>query len=160
MLVLRTDITQKLRSVRLLLINLKIFSENSDEFDYGQIWGRDADQIKHDMDSLGIEVLGYRSNTKVPVSSARKHGINHIIVKGDKKKELISKLEGKYSFKDILLIGAEDTDIEIAALSKFSASTATSPLELKMESDYVSNFSGINAYQEIGNLIFNAKGSY
>lgn len=160
MLVLRTDITKKIRSVRLLLINLKIFSENPDEHDYGHILGRDSDQVKLDMDSLGIEVLGYRSNTKVPVSSARKQGINHIVVKGDKKKELLSKLEGQYSFKDILLIGAEDSDIEIAGLSKFSVSTASSPLELKMESDYVSNFSGINAYQEIGNLIFNAKGPY
>lgn len=160
MLVLRSDISQKLRSVRLLLINLKIFNDQADTFEYGLIWDRNADQIKDDMNSLGVEVIGYRSDNKFSVKTARKHGVKDIIIKGNKKKELLKKFEREYSFKDILLVGAEITDVEIAGLSRFSAATASSPLELKMESDYVSNFSGINAYQEIGNLIINAKGPY
>jgi len=160
MLVLRSDISQKLRSVRLLLINLKIFSDQADAFEYGLIWDRNADQIKDDMNSLGVEVIGYRSDNKFSVKTARKYGVKEIIIKGNKKKELLKKFEREYSFKDILLVGAEITDVEIAGLSRFSAATGDSPLELKMESDYVSNYSGINAYQEIGNLIINAKGPY
>ncbi len=160
MLVLRKDIEQKLRKVKLLLINLRIFSDLAEDFDYGTIWERSAQQVKEDMDSLGIEVIGYRSGSNVSLKSSKEHGIKNIIIKGNRKKELLNKFEGKYSFKDILLVGAESADIEIAGLSRFSATTITSSLELKMESDYVSNFSGINAYQEIGNLIINAKGPY
>ncbi len=160
MLVLRKDIEQKLRKVKLLLINLRIFSDLAEDFDYGTIWERSAQQVKEDMDSLGIEVMGYRSGNNISLKSSKEHGIKNIIIKGNRKKELLNKFEGKYSFKDILLVGAETADIEIAGLSRFSATTITSSLELKMESDYVSNFSGINAYQEIGNLIFNAKGPY
>ena len=160
MLVLRSDISKKLLSVKLLLINLKIFSDPADPFDFGVIWERNADQIKDEINSLGVEVIGYSSNKKNGVGDAKKHGFKNIIIKGNKKKELLNKFEKKYSFKDIFLVGADTTDIEIAGLSKFSATTSCSPLELKMESNYVSNFSGINAYQEIGNLIINAKGPY
>jgi len=160
MLVLRSDISKKLRSVKLLLINLNIFSDQADKFEYGVIWERSADQIKDDIKSLGVEVVGYSSNKKNSVTTARKYGLKNILIKGNKKTELLEKFEKNYSFKDIFLIGSEITDVEIAGLSRFSASTAGSPLELKMESDYVSNFSGIDAYQEIGNLIINAKGPY
>jgi len=160
MLVLRSDISLKLRQVKLLLINLKIFSEKAEDCDYGIIWKRTAAQVKKDMDLLGIDVLGYRSGSKIPAKSAKEQGIKNIIINGNRKKELLKKIDGEYSFKDIFLVGAEINDIEIAGLSRISATTSTSPLELKMESDYVSNFSGINAYQEIGNLILNAKGPY
>ena len=158
MLVLRSDISKKLLLVKLLLINLKIFSDPPVNNEYGKIWEINADKIKDEINSLGVEVICYGSNIKNSVTIARKHGFKNILIKGDKKKELLKKLEEKYSFKDIFLVGAEINDIEIASLSRISATTACSPLELQMESDYVSNFSGINAYQEIGNLIINAKG--
>ena len=160
MLVIRSDITQKLRSAKLLLINLKIFCEQEEDCDYGTIWDRDAGKVRGDMDLLGVKAVGYRSNSKPPLKSARNHGIENIIINGDKKKGLIKYFDGQYSFKDIVLLGAEVSDIEIAGLSRFSVATAQSPLELQMGSDYVSNFSGDNAYQEIGNLIINAKGPY
>ena len=160
MLVLRSDISRKLRSAKLLLINLKIFGEKAEEFEYGTIWDREAGEIRAGLDHLGIGVLGYRSSSKTPLKSAKNFGIDNIIIKGDKKKELLKQFNGEYSFKDIILLGAEEADINIAGLSRFSAATASSPLKLQMESDYVSNFSGDNAYQEIGNLIINAKGPY
>ena len=160
MLVLRSDITLKLRSAKLLLINLKIFGEQPEDYDYGTIWDRNAGQVKGDLDKLGVKVAGYRSSSRTPLKSAKNYGIENIIIKGDKKKGLLKYFDGKYSFKDIVLMGAEITDIEIAGLSRFSVATAPSPLELQMESEYVSNFSGDYAYQEIGNLILNAKGPY
>lgn len=160
MLVIRKDITSKLRSAKLLLINLKLFGEETVGNDYGRIWERDHTQVKDDMDSIGIDILGYRSGRKVSLKVANKLKIDHITLKSDLKKDLISQLQGKYSFKDIVLVGAELADIEIARLSRFSVATAVSPLELKMESDYVSNFSAMDVYQELGNLILNAKDPY
>ena len=160
MLVLRSDISRKLKSVSLLLINIKIFTDNSDDFEYGEIWNNKADIIKSNIESAGVRIIGYRSDNKVSAKAANRLGIKNMILNGNRKKELLSKLDGVYSFKDILIMGDELNDIELARLSRFSVATATSSLELKMESNYVSNFSGINAYQEIGNLILNAKGPY
>ena len=104
--------------------------------------------------------MGFRSGSRVALKTANSLKIRNISVKADKKKDLLKQLEGNYSFKDIVLLGAELSDIEIARLSSFSIATASSPLELKMNSDFVSNFSGIDVFQEIGNLILNAKGPY
>ena len=160
MLVLRSDISRKLKSVSLLLINIKIFTDNSNDFDYGEIWNNKAGIIKSNIEPAGVRIIGYRSDNKVSAKAANRLGIRNMILNGNRKKELLSKLDGEYLFKDILIMGDDLNDIELARLSRFSVATATSSLELKMESDYVSNFSGINAYQEIGNLILNAKGSY
>ena len=160
MLVVRTDITRKLRSAKLLLINLSVFGEKNENTDYGTIWDYETGALPEELKSSGVDLLGFRSGSRVPLKTAKSLKIRNISVKADKKKDLLKQLEGNYSFKDIVLLGAELSDIEIARLSSFSIATASSPLELKMESDFVSNFSGIDVFQEIGNLILNAKGPY
>ena len=160
MLVVRTDITRRLRSAKLLLINLSVFGEKTENPDYGTIWEYEPGILTEELESSGVDLLGFRSGSRVALKTANSLKIRNISVKADKKKNLLKQLEGNYSFKDIVLLGAELSDIEIARLSSFSIATASSPLELKMNSDFVSNFSGIDVFQEIGNLILNAKGPY
>ena len=160
MLVLRSDISRKLRSAKLLLVNLSVFGEKTESPDYGTIWKYEPGMLTEELESAGVDLLGFRSGSRVPLKTANSLKIRNISVKADKKKDLLKQLDGNYSFKDIVLLGAEQSDIEIARLSSFSIATASSPLELKMDSDFVSNFSGIDVFQEIGNLILNAKGPY
>ena len=57
----------------------------------------------------------------------------------------------------MVFIGDDIEDLDLIKHSRFSVTTAEAPLELKMESQYVSNFSGLKAFEEIGNLIIHAK---
>lgn len=157
MLVLRSDISRKLSSVSLFLINLKIFGIKTDNNEYGKIWENGPGEIKTLLESSGVEIAGYRSSRKIPTKASDKLGIRSILFNGGSKSELFTKLGRHYSFKKTVIIGDEPGDIELIRLSGFSVTTANSPLELKMESDYVSNFSGIEVFEEVGNLILNAK---
>jgi len=157
MLVLRKDISEKIKRINLFIINMKIFDNNSEKFDYGNIWPAKSSDITTTLDKLGVRVMGYRQEDKLPVKLAKTLGIELIELNGKRKIDILSYFKGKHSFKDMVFIGDEIEDLELIKHSTFSITTIDSPLVLKMESHYVSNFSGLKAFEEIGNLIINAK---
>ena len=157
MLVLRKDISKRIKNINLLIVNMKIFDSKSKNFNYGNIWPTRTDEISSALGELGVRVIGYKQEKKLPVKLAKTLGIELIELNGKRKIDILSHFQGKYSFKDMVFIGDEIEDLELLKHSRFSITTIDSPLELKMESHYVSNFTGLNAFEEIGNLIINAK---
>ena len=157
MLVLRKDISEKIKSANLLVVNVKIFNTKSENFDYGDIWRTRSKDITSSLAELGVKVIGYKPEEKLSVHKAKSLGIELAELNGNRKLDILSYLQGKYSFKDMVFIGDDIEDLDLIKHSRFSVTTSDAPLELKMESQYVSNFSGLKAFEEIGNIIINAK---
>ena len=157
MFILRKDISEKIKNIKLLIINTKIFSSRSKNFDYGHIWPTPTKEITSSLHELGVRVIGYKPQKKISVNKAKSLGIELIELNGNRKLDLLSYFGGEHSFKDMVFIGDDIEDLDLIKHSRFSVTTADAPLELKMESQYVSNFSGLKAFEEIGNLIIHAK---
>ena len=157
MLVLRKDISEKVKNTKLFVVNINIFTSKIENFDYGNIWPAKGGELTLQLKELGVRVVGYSSGKKLPAKKANTPGVELIELNGNRKLDILSKLNGDHSFKDIVFIGDDIEDLDILKHSRFSVTTADAPLELKMESHYVSNFSGVKAFEEIGNLIVHAK---
>ena len=157
MLVLRKDISEKVKNINLLVINMRIFDSKSLNYDYGDIWPTKYNDIATSLGELGVRVIGYKHERKSPVKLAGSLGIELVELNGKRKIDILTNFKGKHSFRDMVFIGGEIEDLELIKLSRFSVTPVDSPLEVKMESHYVSNFSGLKAFEEIGNLIINAK---
>ncbi|MGI9535397.1 MAG: hypothetical protein ACR2NW_10650, partial [Thermodesulfobacteriota bacterium] len=136
---------------------INIFNSKKENFDYGNIWPTKSRDITSSLGKLGVRVVGYKTGGKKPVSKSITPGIDLIELNGKRKLDILSKFNGNHSFKDMVIIGVDIEDLEIIKHSRFSVTTSDAPLELKMESHYVSNFSGMKAFEELGNLIIHAK---
>lgn len=154
---LRTDITKKLLHIKLLLINVKIFDVRSNSFDYGNIWPNNYDGLLDKLKEVDVDVKGFSHNSSKSSKVAKDLGIYTLILKSGERNKILSSLDKNYSLNEIVFVGFDVDDIELMGSSRFCLTTNSAPLEVKMESDYVSNFDGIDAFEEIGNLIINAK---
>lgn len=154
---LRTDITRKLGKVNLLIVNLLIFEGKSDLFKYKSFWKKDLSNSLAELEELDVEIVGFMNSKLKVQKKIDKFNIKKINVNSDRAYEIFYRLEKNYSLKEVVFIGFELEDIDIIKSSRFGITTSSAPLEVKMESDYVSNFDGIEAFEEICNLIINAK---
>lgn len=154
---LRTDITKKLKTSSLLLLNVEVFSKKADSFDYGKIWSNSHDGLLDKLKQVHIDVLGLSNNSSYGYKVAEDMGISIKKFNGSIRLEEIFDSKSKYEPKEIVYMGCELGDIDTVSDVLFGVSTNSAPLDLKMVSDYVSNFDGIDAFEEIGNLILNAK---
>ena len=157
MLILRKDISEKIKKINLLIVNINIFVSESKNFDYGKIWEIKNKDIISKLSEHGVKVVAYKTATRSNVRKAKGLGIEVVELNGNRKLDLISFFKGEHTFRDMVVLGNDEDDIELIKHSRFSASTADAPLNLKMESQYVSNFSGLEAFEELGNIIINAK---
>lgn len=154
---LRTDITKKLLHIKLLLINVKIFDVRTKSFDYGDIWPNKHDGLLDKLKEFKVDVKGFSPNSNKSSKIAKDLGINTLVLKSGEKNKILSSLDIRYSLDEIVFFGFDVDDLELMRSSSFCLTTISAPIEVKMECDYVSNFDGIEAMEEIGNLIINAK---
>ena len=157
MLVLRRDILEKIKNTKLLIVNMKIFNSRSKNFDYRNIWPIKGKNLTSSLAELGVRVIGYEPENEMSVKTRNGLGIELIKLNRNRKIDVLSYFKGKHSFKDMVFIGDDIEDMDLIKHSRFSVTTVDAPLELKMESQYVSNFSGLKAFEEAGNLIIHAK---
>jgi len=119
MLFLRKDISEKLKSVKFLIINLKIFKSRVKNFEYRnfhQIKGRD---LTSELANLNVQVIGYKPTKKTSVSIGDKLGIELIELNGNRKIDILSHFKGKYSFKDMTIIGNDMQDVDLISIQSF-----------------------------------------
>ena len=154
---LRTDITKKLGAVNLLIINLLIFEKKHDGFKYKSFWNKDLSSSLTELEELDIEVVGFINGKSKAEKKIDELNIKKLNVNSDRAFEIFYGLEKNCSLKEVVFIGFEFEDIDIIRSSGFGITTSSAPLEVKMEADYVSNFDGIEAFEEVCNLIINAK---
>lgn len=157
MFVIRKDISEKIKNINLFVVNMKIFNSQSENFDYGNIWPTKYKDLTTSLGKLGVRVVGFKPGGKISVGKLKTLGIELIELDGNRKLDILSYFSGNHSFKDMVFIGDDIEDMDLIKNSRFSVTTVDAPLELKMESQYVSNFSGLKAFEEIGNLIIYAK---
>lgn len=156
MLILRKDISEKVKNTELFIINVRVLSDSSSDSSYLKIWKNKSKSLISSLNEMGVRVVGFKSSGK----SVRKGdllGMELIELNGNRKIDILSYCEGKYSFRDMVVMGNEVEDLDLIRHCRFSTTTINAPLELKMEAQYVSNFSGAKAFGEVGNLIIHAK---
>ena len=158
MFVVRTDIKSKLKNVKVLLVNLGIFTEKQDNFNYGKIWPHGAKDVMDTLNKLGVRAIGYKTGRGGKFKKPRGLKMELVELNGRRKMDFLSYFKGEFSFRDTAVIGYESDDADLVRHAIFSVTTPGAPLELKMNTDYVSNFRGLKALEEIGNLIVHAKG--
>lgn len=157
MLILRKDILEKIKTAELFIFNVEVLSGSSDELNkLSTTCKTSGKSLISSLNKIGVRVIGFRPSEK-PVEKENALGIEIIQLNGNRKIDLLSYFEGSYSFRDMVVMGSDIEDIDIIRHCRFSTTTINAPLELKMESQYVSNFSGIKAFEEVGNLIIHAK---
>ena len=150
---LRTDITKKLSFVSALMVNLAVFYSSNPKSDMINNIVSLLDQLG----SINVNVFGYSTkNNKLPKALARLD-IEKIAINSNRAYDIFSKTDTNHTLNDVVLFGFENEDIELIKSARFGVTAFNAPLEVKMESDYVSNFEGINAFEELCNLIINAK---
>lgn len=157
MLILRKDILEKIKTADLFIVNVTALSGRLDDLkNLNKNCKTSGTGLISSLNEIGVRVIGFRSSGK---SAEKKNalGIEIIKLNGNRKIDLLSYFEGSYSFRDMVVMGNDIEDIDIIRHCRFSTTTINAPLELKMESQYVSNFSGIKAFEEVGNLIIHAK---
>ncbi len=157
MLILRKDILEKIKTTDLFIVNVKVLSgRSSDLKSLKKTCNTSGKSLISSLNEIGVRVIGFRpSGESAETENALE--IEMIELNGNRKIDLLSYFEGSYSFRDMVVMGSDIEDIDIIRHCRFSTTTINAPLELKMESQYVSNFSGIKAFEEVGNLIIHAK---
>jgi len=156
MLILRKDISEKVKNTELFIINARVLSDSSSDSSHLKIWKNKSKSLIHLLNEMGVRVVGFKSSGK----SIRKGdllGMELIELNGNRKIDILSYCEGNYSFRDMVVMGNEVEDMDLIRHCRFSTTTINAPLELKMEAQYISNFSGTKAFGEVGNLIIHAK---
>ncbi len=158
-LVLRTDLKKKLRNIRLLIVDGRIFTAELD---------RGLDSIVESIDSAKLSRLK-SDGIKIILCSESSNGNragklndNYFIysaLDGLTYKEFINKICDDYKVKktEIAFINVSDADRSLLSSINFSATTIDAPLEIQTNSYYVSNFTGSKTFNEIVHIISSAK---
>lgn len=158
-LVLRTDLKKKLRNIKLLIVDAKIFTA---ELDQG------LDSILENIDSTKLNRL-ISDDIKVILCSNNSNG-NHIdklnsdyfkycSLDGLSFSEFVNRASKDYQVKmeEIAFINVSITDHSLFSNLNFFVATNDAPLEIKTNSYYVSNFTGSKTFNEVIQLIFSAR---
>lgn len=148
---LRTDIKQIFSRTNIILVNTGIFIPDSDKNGYSEnIWKYNTENLFSMLKNSGVslqflkrdesECLFIKHNFKLIKQN------QHVLLSHES-------FSGRNINENYLIVSSDMDDIELFQKSAFSIASCSSPLELKMVSSYVSNFDGVDLFQEIGNIV-------
>ncbi len=154
-LVLRTDLKKKLRNIRLLIVDGRIFTAELDST------AESIDSAKLSrLESDGIKVILCSESPNGNLSGKLNDNcFIYSALDGLTFKEFINRACDDYKVKktEIAFINVSDADRSLLSSINFSATTIDAPLEIQTNSYYVSNFTGAETFNEIVGLISSAK---
>ena len=154
-LVLRTDLKKKLRNIRLLIVDGRIFTAELDST------AESIDSAKLSrLESDGIKVILCSESPNGNLSGKLNDNcFIYSTLDGLTFKEFINRACDDYKVKktEIAFINVSDADRSLLSSINFSATTIDAPLEIQTNSYYVSNFTGAETFNEIVGLISSAK---
>lgn len=142
------------RGAAALLVNVGVFARPSSG-ELGVPEDLSVREILGEFHSLGTEIVFYGSGSRDFVSTI---GFGDLIEKnGHRVTQDRSYVCDRVEKKDCVLLGSEISDIDLFCSGVFSVAPKSAPLDLRMVSNYVSNFDGEAVFAELGNLIVNSK---
>ena len=158
-LVLITDLKKKLRNIKLLIVDCRIFTAELDKGLDSIVESIDSDKLSRFV-SHGIKVILCSESSNGNLTG--KLNSNYLIysaLDGLTFKEFLNKACDDYKVKktEIAFINVSDSDRSLLSSINFSATTIDAPLEIQTNSYYVSNFKGAGTFNEIVRLISSAK---
>lgn len=157
---LRTDLTRKLRLIRLLMINADgLITESGISYYTRNSALNDGHEIRA-LKELGVEIVAFStkgSEEFYPIIS--RLGIESFHRAVSQKSVLYYRLKVKHSISDdeIAFIGGDFSDLSIIERVSFPVATADAPLEVRSRSYYVTYGVGEEAVREVAKLILRAK---
>ena len=151
---IRTDMEKMFREATTLLVNVGVFARPSSG-DLGVPGNLSVPELLGEFYSLGTEIVFYGSGGGHFASTS---GFGDLIEKnGHRVTEDRGYVRNRAERKDCILLGSEVSDIDLFCCGVFSVAPVSAPLDLRMVSNYVSNFDGEAVFTELGNLIVNSK---
>lgn len=151
---IRTDMEKMFREATILLVNVGVFARPSSG-DLGVPENLSAPELLGEFHSLGTEIVFYGSGGGDFASTS---GFGDLIEKnGHRVTEDSGYVRDRAEKRDCVLLGSEVSDIDLFCSGVFSVVPISAPLDLRMVSNYVSNFDGEAVFTELGNLIVNSK---
>jgi hypothetical protein len=145
---------EKFREATSLLINVGVFASQSNG-DPGIPQNLSSPELLGELHSLGVEIVFYGSGGGDFASAS---GFGDLIEKnGHRVTGDHDYIRERLGEKDCVLLGSDLSDIDFFLSGVFSATPRSAPLDLRMVSNYVSNFDGEAVFTELGNLIVNSK---
>lgn len=156
---LRTDLTRKLKLVKLLIINADIFlTEN--RVSYLQSLSLSNGHEVKSLKKLGVDTVAFSTRTSEAICSIVSRLGVELLHQGVSQKSVIySKLKTIHSTTDneIAFIGGDFSDLSIIERVNFPVAAADAPLEVKARSYYVTYGVGEEAVREVAELILKAR---
>ena len=151
---IRTDMEKMFREASTLLVNVGVFARPSSG-DLGVPENLSALELLGELHSLGTEIVFYGSGGGDFASTS---GFGDLIEKnGHRVTEDRGYVRSRAGKKECVLLSSEISDIDLFRSGVFSVVPGSAPLDLRMVSNYVSNFDGEAVFTELGNLIVNSK---
>lgn len=145
---------KRFRKSTCLLVNVGVFASPSSD-DLGIPQNLSSPELLRELHLLGIEIVFYGSGSGDFASTS---GFGDLIKKnGHRVTDDHGYVRERVGRNDCVLLGSEVSDIDFLLSGVFSASPCSAPLDLRMVSNYVSNFDGEAVFMELGNLIVNSK---
>lgn len=147
---LRTDIRQKLRNTRTVLVNGELFQN----IEPGEPAGKNINNVLNSLSDLGVDIYIYGDS-----GSPFDDGKTNIKFWPGNSEGLVEHLSGngrKINFNDTISIGYSQSDSELMSRTVFSFTPASASLEAKMSSSYSSHMDGMEAFLELCSLIVSA----
>ena len=145
---------ERFREATCLLVNVGVFASPSSG-DLGIPENLSSPELLQEFHSLGVEVVFYDFGGGDFASTS---GFGDLIEKnGHRVTDDHGYVRERVTRKDCVLLGSELSDIDFFLSGVFFATPRFAPLDLRMVSNYVSNFDGEPVFTELGNLIVNSK---
>lgn len=156
---IRKDIYNIFNKNDLFLVNSNLFITESTTNSYHEnTWEFDSKSLFSELKNVGLSILFYGKN---PYQCSFIKQYVKIIEQNDHRVLFLNDIEQiKINSEDYLIATDQISDKSMVAQSSFSITSYSSPLELKMISNYVSNFNGEDVFEEIGNLLVRSRSKY
>ena len=154
---LRTDLTKELKNTRVVFINLNVFKHNSNFFKDSGIWEYPVSEVSEELENKGIALKGYINGKVLKKNIPSKIKMEILNLDSDDLLKSMQKYIIGYRKEEVICMGFDITDLELAQSINFLVAPFSSNLELKMQANYVSNFDGLQAFVEIGHILLGAK---
>ncbi len=153
---IRNDMATLFSTNHHLLVNTDLFSMQCKEDSYlKDVWKFDTKSLFSELRNVGVTVFFYGDSPQK--CQFIKQNLKLIEQNSHKVFPLKEISESEFTTDGYLVITTEISDQKIVKNSSFSISTSSSPLELKMISNYVSNFDGEYVFKETGNLLLRCR---
>lgn len=149
---LRSDLTQKLSGIKLLIINAEGFGADNGDGVYN---GSSLDELR----DAEVECVMFSESSAEEISTAAE-SLGVVLYQGVREKlEFYKKLKEEYSVTDgdIAFICRDGSDLPLMRRVNFTAVTRDADLDVKKESYYAANGCGQSALREIALIITKAK---